>query len=127
MKRSFWLGAITAVAGLFATTAMAQQTRFYTVTAAPGQSVRFDNWLNYDESSCFDRGHPRFAIITAPKLGRLRVERARVTQQSGACAGKRLSVMFVYYVAGRQRGTESFSYSVVGEAPFTVNVSGTVQ
>jgi hypothetical protein len=111
---------------LLTATALGQQVRNYTVSAAPGQSVRFDNWLNYHETTCRDQGHPRFAIISPPRLGRLRVERARVTQQNGPCAGRRMSVLFIYYVAGRRVGSEQFSYSIVGGAPFTVNVTASV-
>jgi hypothetical protein len=120
--------AVLAAVAVFAPKqALGQQTRFYTVSVAPGQTQRFDNWLNFDETTCADRGHPRFTIVTPPRLGRLRVERTRVVQQSGFCAGKRMSVLFVHYTGGRRPGTETFSYSVVGQAAFTVNVTGTVR
>lgn len=124
MKR--WLG----LSSLFITllgihAAMAQEVRNYTGSARPGEEIRFDHWLNYDEATCLDRGFVRIVIRTQPKLGRVRLERTKVHADQGACT-KPLSVVVVLYRAGRAPGTDSFEYAVQGHQAFIVKAVVTV-
>ncbi len=103
----------------------AQDVRNWDRQVERGREMQFQ-WLNYDEGTCADRGPARFVLTTAPKLGKFRTQRTTVTPQSGPCAGRRLSVLFVYYVAGQRPGLDETSYTIVGGSPITVNLRFTV-
>lgn len=105
--------------------AVAQEVRNYTGSARPGEEIRFDHWLNYDEATCLDRGFVRIAFRTQAKLGRVRLERTKVRTEQGACT-KPLSVVIVLYRAGRMSGVDSFEYTVQGHQTFIVKASVTV-
>jgi hypothetical protein len=117
--------ACAALVFMAAAPAAAQDVRNWDRQVERGREMQFQ-WLNYDEATCVDRGPARFVLTTAPKLGTFRTQRSSVTPQSGACAGKRLSVLFVYYRAGQRAGLDETSYTIVGGSPITVNLRFTV-
>lgn len=104
----------------------AQNTRYLDRRVATGERIEFQ-WLNYDEKSCKDRGYPRLTINTAPSLGSYRTVRRKFTQQNGRCKGKKLSVLLVYYVAGRTKGRDRTSYTIHGSSDVRINLKIRVQ
>ena len=110
----------------FAGAACAQEVRNYTGTVQAGQVLQFDHWLNYQESTCKDRGFVAIAMRSQPKLGRVTVQRLKVRSSSGACAGIPLSVVNVIYKAGRVPGSDVFGYGVRGAESIAVNATVTV-
>ena len=111
---------------VFAGTACAQELRNYTGSVQVGQVLQFDHWLNYQESSCKDRGFVAISIRSQPKLGRVTLQRIKVRSGSGACAGIPLSVVNVIYRAGRVTGSDVFGYGVRGAESISVNATVTV-
>ncbi|MCX7560281.1 hypothetical protein OS190_11940 [Sulfitobacter sp. F26204] len=99
----------------------AQNTRNWDRRVAVGEEMEFQ-WLNYDEKTCKDRGYPRLIINTPPKLGSYRAVRRKFTQQNGRCKGKKLSVLLVYYVAGRTKGRDRTSYTIRGHGDIRINL-----
>ena len=110
----------------FSGAAAAQETRNYTGTVLAGQVLQFDHWLNYQESTCKDRGFVAISLRSQPKLGRVTMQRLKVRSSSGACAGVPLSVVNVIYKAGRVPGSDVFGYGVRGAESITVNATVTV-
>lgn len=112
-------------AAILAAPAAAQDVRNWDRSVERGKEMQFQ-WLSFDEATCRDNGHPRFVLTSAPKLGRFRTERRAVAPQDGPCAGRRLSVLFVYYRAGQRAGLDETSYTIVGRRPIVVNLRFTV-
>ena len=111
---------------VFAGTACAQELRNYTGTVQAGQVLQFDHWLNYEDSSCKDRGFVAISMRSQPKLGRVTLQRIKVRSGSGPCAGIPLSVVNVIYKAGRVAGSDVFGYGVRGAESISVNATVTV-
>ena len=105
---------LTAILCNIALPAIAQEVRRYTGTVAVGQEFAFDHWLNYDESTCMDRGFVKITLGTRPTIGKLRMQRIKVSSNSGPCANRRLSAVFLYYRAGKVSGSDAFNYKVQG-------------
>ena len=118
------LSALVAVVLLAASahSALSQSLRYLNRTVAPGKEIEFQ-WSNYDGATCRDNGYARLEINTKPKLGEFRAVKRRVTQESGQCKGSRFSVLYVYYVAGRARGTDTASYTIHGGGSIQINLS----
>ncbi len=102
--------------------AEAQDVRNWNRNVARGTEMEFQ-WLNYDEQTCKDYGYPRLIVTTPPKLGKFRSVRRKFTQQNGRCAGKRLSVLLVYYQAGNKAGRDRTSYTIAGRGNIAVNLN----
>jgi hypothetical protein len=109
-----------------ATPAAAQDPRVVDREVARGASMQFQ-WLNFDEIDCRDRGHARIVVTRPPRLGTFRITRSRVRADSGTCAGRPLSVVFVTYRAGRNPGTDDIRYAVIGAARIEVVLRMTVR
>jgi len=92
---------------------------------AAGTTMDFQ-WLNYDEATCTDRGPPRLVVTAPPRLGRWASRRTAVTQTSGTCAGKKLSLLLVTYTAGRTPGQDKTSFKIVGQKDIVANVNFTI-
>lgn len=101
--------------------AFAQGTRYLDRQVQARKEIEFQ-WLNYDERTCKDRGHPRLIINTPPSLGKFRAVRKTFTQQDGRCKGSKLSVLLVYYVAGRTKGTDRTSFTIRGNTNIRINL-----
>ncbi|MGC1504619.1 MAG: hypothetical protein WA782_10820 [Sulfitobacter sp.] len=101
--------------------ASAQSTRNWSRSVDTGEEMQFQ-WLNYDEKTCVDRGFARLIINTPPKFGSYRAERRKFTQQNGNCKGKKMSVLLVYYVAGRTKGLDKTSYTIRGSGDIRINL-----
>ena len=101
--------------------AEAQNTRNWSRKVARGGEMEFQ-WLNYDEQTCKDRGYARLIVNKKPKLGHYRTVKRRFTQQGGRCSGKRLSVLLVYYVAGKKTGRDRTSYTIRGGSDIRINL-----
>ncbi len=93
--------------------AFAQNTRYWNRSVKAGKELEFQ-WLNYDEATCKDRGYPGLRIDKAPKLGKFRTVKRKFTQKDGRCKGTRFSVLLVYYVAGRKKGTDTTGFTIQG-------------
>lgn len=117
-----WLILGCALPVLTATASHAQEVRNYTGTVLTGQSIDFDHWLNYDQSSCVDRGFIVFQLKSPPRLGKMTLVRKKV-QSPGVCSNHPLSVVIVQYRAGRKAGVDSFSYGVQGLQVILVNAT----
>ena len=117
-----WLILGCALPVLTATAPHAQEVRNYTGTVLTGQSIDFDHWLNYDQSSCIDRGFVVFQLKTPPRLGKVSLVRKKV-QSATVCSNRPLSVVNVQYRAGRKAGVDSFSYGVQGQSVILVNAT----
>lgn len=105
--------------------AFAQSTRYWKRSVEAGKQIEFQ-WSNYDEATCRDNGYARLKINKKPTLGRFRSVRKKVTQRSGACKGKRFSVLYVYYVAGRKKGKDRPAYTIQGGSSTKINLNITV-
>lgn len=101
--------------------AFAQGTRYWDRRVEAGKEIEFQ-WLNYDERTCKDRGHPRLIINTPPSLGKFRAVPKTFTQQDGRCKGSKLSVLLVYYVAGRTKGADRTSFTIRGNTNIRINL-----
>lgn len=112
---------VLGLAALASVPATAQEVRNLDHQVARGASMDFQ-WLNYDEATCQDRGHVQLLVSTQPRLGRVSIRRVTVTQQTGNCAGQRLSVVILTYTAGRNPGSDALSFTVVGLTQHVVNV-----
>ncbi|MFY0647312.1 hypothetical protein [Sulfitobacter geojensis] len=116
---AIWLAALLSIVTV--QSVAAQSTRNWDRRVAAGSEMEFQ-WLNYDEKTCKDRGHPRLIINTPPSLGTYRAERRKFTQRTGRCKGKKLSVLLVYYVAGRTKGRDRTSYTIRGAGDIRINL-----
>lgn len=92
---------------------------------AAGTRMDFQ-WLNYNESNCQDFGAPSLVVTAAPRLGRWSSRKTSVTQTTGACAGKKLSLLLVTYTAGRATGQDKTSFKIVGQKDVVANVNFTI-
>lgn len=105
--------------------AFAQSTRYWSRSVAPGKQIEFQ-WLNSDERTCKDNGYAKMVVERAPKLGKFRTVRRKFTQQEGRCKGKRFSVLLVYYVAGRRKGTDRANFRIQGGNNNNIRINLTV-
>lgn len=105
--------------------ATAQNTRYLDRRVAAGKQMEFQ-WLNYDERTCKDRGYPKLIVNSKPSLGSYRTKRRKFTQQNGRCKGKKLSVLLVYYVAGRKKGSDRSSFTIRGSSDIRIHLKAQV-
>ena len=96
------------------TVADAQSTRSLNRSVKAGQEVEFQ-WLNFNDRTCKDNGYPSLIVERKPSLGRFRTVKRQFTQRSGPCKGRKFSVLLVYYVAGRNKGTDRTAFVIDGQ------------
>lgn len=91
------------------------EARNLSYRAKPGEKILL-GWRSPFDRNCKVKRLERYTITKQPKLGRLRFRSERrpvqlVSKPSlNHCIGKRLLSSVGYYIAGKKRGRDSFSY-----------------